>query len=181
MRTSLFRSALARAVPPVPARRVPASPLVLARPRVLAAARAPVRMFSASAPARHDEIVRPAPGTGIKVTYEDSNGKVIKTIEGNEGDNLLLLAHEHDIDLEGACECSVACSTCHVVVEPKFFDKLPEADDEENDMLDLAFGLEDTSRLGCQVKLAPEIDGIRVKIPSATRNMYVDGSKARTH
>lgn len=62
----------------------------------------------------------------------------------------------------GACECSVACSTCHVVVEPKFFDKLPEADDEENDMLDLAFGLEDTSRLGCQVKLAPEIDGIRV-------------------
>lgn len=44
----------------------------------------------------------------------------------------------------GACERSVACSTCHVIIEPKFFDKLPEADDEENDMLDLAFGLEDT-------------------------------------
>lgn len=101
----------------------------------------------------------------IKVKFVDSKGNEIKTIEGNEGDDLLSLAHEHDIDLEGesswkqavhrqsppespltpgACERSVACSTCHVVLDPKSFDLLEEADDEENDMLDLAFGLEDT-------------------------------------
>ena len=78
------------------------------------------------------------------MTYVDSKGNKIKTIEGCEGDDLLSLAHEHDVDLEGACERSVACSTCHVILDPKSFDKLPEADDEENDMLDLAFGLEDT-------------------------------------
>lgn len=102
-------------------------------------------------------------------------------MEGNEGDDILSLAHEHDIDLEGACEGSVACSTCHVIIDPKHFDMLPEADDEENDMLDLAFGLEDTSRLGCQVKLTKELDGMVATLPSATRNMYVDGAKARTH
>ena len=100
----------------------------------------------------------------IKVNFVDSKGNPIKTIEGNEGDDLLSLAHEYDVDLEGAssghsagvsaffrselttgaCERSCACSTCHVILDPESFDKLPEADDEENDMLDLAFGLEDT-------------------------------------
>lgn len=99
---------------------------------------------------------------------------MIKTIEANEGDDLLSLAHEHDVDLEGelnnlpfkllvhvrnihgplpdeddadgagACEGSVACSTCHVIISPEHYDQLPEPDDEENDMLDLAFALEDT-------------------------------------
>lgn len=61
------------------------------------------------------------------------------------------------------------------------FDKIPEASDEENDMLDLAFGLTDTSRLGCQVLMSKELDGIRVRIPSATRNMAVDGYKPKPH
>ena|SRR5436305_5154477 len=72
----------------------------------------------------------------------------------------------------GACGGSCACSTCHVIVEdPEVYDKIPEPDDDENDMLDLAFGLTETSRLGCQVKMSPEIDGIVVKLPSMTRNM----------
>jgi ferredoxin len=151
----------------------------------------------------------------------------------------LSLAHEHDVDLEGmslfyttyldccfgglelilgACERSIACSTCHVILDPEVYDKLPEPEDEENDMLDLAFALEDTyvyfpllpsrltlscdlpinricgfiwdsspmspmcldgadirSRLGCQVFLTKEVDGMVAKLPSATRNMYVDG------
>ncbi|GFZ52127.1 Adrenodoxin homolog [Saitozyma sp. JCM 24511] len=115
------------------------------------------------------------------VTYRDSKGNDLKTVEGNEGDDLLILAHEYDIDLEGACDRSVACSTCHVIIDPKHYDMLPEPDDEENDMLDLAFGLEDTSRLGCQVKLTKELDGMVATLPAATRNMYVDGAKARTH
>lgn len=87
----------------------------------------------------------------IKIHFKDSKDILIKTIEANEGDDILSIAHEHDIDLEGACEGSVACSTCHVIVSPEHYDMLPEPEDDENDMLDMAFGLTDTSRLGCQV------------------------------
>ncbi|KAL7422598.1 mitochondrial matrix iron-sulfur protein [Cryptotrichosporon argae] len=161
-----------------PLARVSASHFVRAAPSPRPAQ---LRAFSATSRWRHGELARPAPGTGIKVTFRDAKGNDIKTIEGNAGDDLLSLAHEHDIDLEGACERSCACSTCHVILSPEIYDKLPEPDDEENDMLDLAFGLEDTSRLGCQVLLTPELDGMVATIPSATRNMYVDGAKARTH
>jgi len=75
----------------------------------------------------------------------------------------------------GACEGSVACSTCHVILPPEHYDLLPEPEDDENDMLDMAFGLTDTSRLGCQVKLKKELDGITCTLPAATRNMFVDG------
>ena len=61
-------------------------------------------------------------------------------------------AHKHDVELEGACEGSLACSTCHVILEESVFDKLDEPSDDENDMLDLAFALTETSRLGCQVR-----------------------------
>lgn len=72
----------------------------------------------------------------------------------------------------GACGGSCACSTCHVIVESsEMYDRIPEPDDDENDMLDLAFGLTETSRLGCQVKMRKELDGLRVKLPSMTRNL----------
>ena len=72
----------------------------------------------------------------------------------------------------GACGGSCACSTCHVIVESEeMYDKMEEPDDDENDMLDLAFGLTETSRLGCQVKMNKELDGLRVKLPSMTRNL----------
>jgi ferredoxin len=77
--------------------------------------------------------------------------------------------------LSGACEGSVACSTCHAILTPEYYDLLPEPDDDENDMLDMAFALTDTSRLGCQVKLTRELDGMTATLPSATRNMFVDG------
>ncbi len=83
---------------------------------------------------------------------------------------------------KGACEGSLACSTCHVIVEDEdYFERIPEPDDDENDMLDLAFGLTDTSRLGCQVKAAKELDGLKVRIPSATRNFAVDGHVPKPH
>jgi ferredoxin-2, mitochondrial len=73
---------------------------------------------------------------------------------------------------KGACGGSCACSTCHVIVEDEaMYDKIPEPDDDENDMLDLAFGLTETSRLGCQVIMNEELNGLRVKLPSMTRNM----------
>ncbi|KAF7312380.1 Ferredoxin [Mycena indigotica] len=111
----------------------------------------------------------------IKIHFKDSKGELVKTVEANEGDDLLSIAHEYDIELEGACEGSVACSTCHVILPPEYYDLLPEPEDDENDMLDMAFGLTDTSRLGCQVKLTRELDGMTATLPAATRNMFVDG------
>ena len=96
-----------------------------------------------------------------------------KEIEAPVGLSILEVAHENDIDLEGACEGSIACSTCHVVVSEEWYKKLSEPTEDEEDMLDLAFGLTHTSRLGCQIIMSNELDGIEVKLPEATRNMLV--------
>lgn len=94
-------------------------------------------------------------------------------IDAPVGLSVLEIAHRHQIDLEGACEGSLACSTCHVIVEPEWFDVLATATEDEEDMLDLAFGLTQTSRLGCQIIMTEELDGLTVRLPSATRNMMV--------
>jgi ferredoxin len=74
--------------------------------------------------------------------------------------------------MEGACGGSCACSTCHVIVEDEeYYNKMAEPDDDENDMLDLAFGLTETSRLGCQVQMSKELSGLTVKLPRITRNL----------
>ena len=75
------------------------------------------------------------------------------SVEVEVGKTILEAAHDNDIDLEGACDGSLACSTCHVILEQNHYDALPPPDEEEEDMLDLAFGLTDTSRLGCQIKV----------------------------
>jgi 2Fe-2S ferredoxin len=87
------------------------------------------------------------------------------------GLSLLEVAHKYDIDLEGACEGSLACSTCHVVVDPEWYDLLPDATEDEEDMLDLAFALTRTSRLGCQIIISEELNGLTVRLPAGTRNM----------
>ena len=84
---------------------------------------------------------------------------------------MLQVARRHDIDIEGACEGSLACSTCHVIVDPDWYDLLNEASVDEDDMLDLAFNLTKTSRLGCQIIITEEIDGLTVRLPAATRNL----------
>ena len=108
-----------------------------------------------------------------KIIFIDSDGKE-KAVESQNGLSLLEVAHNNGIDLEGACEGSLACSTCHIVVEKKFFDDLPEPTEEEEDMLDLAWGLTHTSRLGCQIIINEKLDGMKVTIPSGTRNMSVE-------
>ncbi|RKF72894.1 Adrenodoxin-like protein, mitochondrial [Golovinomyces cichoracearum] len=113
----------------------------------------------------------PKPGEEIFITFIDKDG-VEHRIAASKGQNLLTIAQGNDIEMEGACGGSCSCSTCHVIVEDEeAFDKMPEATDDENDMLDLAFGLTGTSRLGCQVELTRELDGLRVKLPSMTRNL----------
>ena len=102
-------------------------------------------------------------------------------VVAKEGMTLLEVAHKNKIDLEGACEGSVACSTCHVVLEDDIFDELPEATEDEDDMLDMAFGLTPTSRLGCQVIVTEDMDGTAITLPEATRNFYVDGHVPTPH
>ncbi len=94
-----------------------------------------------------------------------------KAVEAKAGHTLLEIAHQHKLDLEGACEGSLSCSTCHLIIAPDWYGRLPEASDEENDMLDLASGLTRTSRLGCQIVMQNDWDGMEVRLPSVARNM----------
>ncbi|MEI7669234.1 MAG: ferredoxin family 2Fe-2S iron-sulfur cluster binding protein [Pseudomonadota bacterium] len=108
-----------------------------------------------------------------KITFISQDGSE-KTVDAPIGVSVLEIAHKNSIPLEGACEGSLACSTCHVIVAEEYFDKLKTATDDEEDMLDLAFGLTHTSRLGCQIIISDELDGLRVSLPAATRNIMVD-------
>ena len=108
-----------------------------------------------------------------KMTFIKAGG-VRVDVEAPLGLSVLEIAHRNNIDLEGACEGSLACSTCHVIVDPEWYDVLEGASEDEEDMLDLAFGLTHTSRLGCQIKMTEELDGLTVSLPAATRNMMVE-------
>ena len=108
-----------------------------------------------------------------KIIFIEADGTE-KIVDAQNGLSLLEVAHSNDIDLEGACEGSLACSTCHVILEKNFFESLPEPSEEEEDMLDLAFGLTHTSRLGCKIIIDEKLEGMKVKIPSGTRNMSVE-------
>jgi ferredoxin, 2Fe-2S len=96
-----------------------------------------------------------------------------REVDAPLGLSVLEISHRHGIDIEGACEGSLACSTCHVIVDPEWYDLLKEASEDEEDMLDLAFNLAKTSRLGCQIIITEELDGLTVRLPAATRNLLL--------
>jgi len=108
-----------------------------------------------------------------KMTFIMKDG-TRKEVDAPLGLSVLEIAHRNHIPIEGACEGSLACSTCHVVVDKVWFGKLAPASEDEEDMLDLAFGLTHTSRLGCQIRMTETLDGLVVQVPAATRNMMVD-------
>lgn len=116
----------------------------------------------------------------VNITYIDKGG-VKNKVRGKIGDNVLFLAHRYGIEMEGACEASLACTTCHVYVHENYCSKLPPPEEKEEDLLDLAPFLRENSRLGCQIKLTKELDGMEVTLPKATRNFYVDGHKPKPH
>jgi 2Fe-2S ferredoxin len=111
--------------------------------------------------------------TMTKINFIETNGE-IKTVDAPIGLSVLEVAHKNDIDIEGACGGSLACSTCHVIVDEKDFDRLDPASDDEEDMLDLAFDLQKTSRLCCQIIVTSDLDGLTVKLPKATRNILLE-------
>ena len=104
-----------------------------------------------------------------KMTFVERNG-IAREGDAPVGLSVLEVAHKHGVDIEGACEGSLACSTCHVIVDPAWFARLSKPTEDEEDMLVLAFGLEKTSRLGCQIVISEALDGLVVKLPAATRN-----------
>jgi 2Fe-2S ferredoxin len=90
------------------------------------------------------------------------------------GKTALQIAWDHGIDIEGACEGCMACSTCHVIVDAAHFDRLEPPSMDEEDMLDLAWGLRPTSRLGCQIVITEALDGIELTLPRETNNQLAD-------
>jgi 2Fe-2S ferredoxin len=107
-----------------------------------------------------------------KIAFIERNG-TRREVEAPVGMSVMEVARRHDIDIEGACEGSLACSTCHVIVAPEWYGRLHEASEEEEDMLDLAFNLTRTSRLGCQIIVTEELEGLTVQLPAATRNLLL--------
>lgn len=109
----------------------------------------------------------------VRVTFITADDEKLAA-DGAEGQCLLELAQNVGMPLEGTCEGQMACSTCHVIVAPEWFDRLPPAVDDEEDMLDLAAGVTRTSRLSCQITLTAELDGLEVRIPEESRDMQRD-------
>jgi 2Fe-2S ferredoxin len=112
---------------------------------------------------REDEPIMP------KMTFIEKDGNH-KEVEAPVGLSVLEIAHRNGIDMEGACEGALACSTCHVIVNKKWHKKLEDPSEDEEDMLDLAFGLTKTSRLGCQIIMTEELDGLVVQLPDQVTN-----------
>lgn len=101
-----------------------------------------------------------------RVTFVDASGERLE-IEAPSGLSVMQIARMHDLPIEGTCEGSIACATCHVIVEPADAGRLAMASPEEEDMLDLAVGVRPTSRLGCQIVLTEELDGLTVHLPAS--------------
>ena len=108
----------------------------------------------------------------MKIEFVTATDEVV-IAEAEPGDNLLRVAQAAGLPLEGTCEGQMACSTCHVIVEPHWFDLLHEASEEEEDMLDLAAGVTQNSRLSCQIELSEALDGIEVHVPKVSNDMQI--------
>lgn len=110
--------------------------------------------------------------TMAKITFITQDGEK-KTVNAPLGITFLEIAHRNGIDIEGACEGCLACSTCHLIVADEDFERLPDPSEDEEDMLDLAYGLTETSRLGCQIVMSEELDGLVVRLPGGANNQLL--------
>jgi ferredoxin len=110
-------------------------------------------------------------GMSVAITFVSANGADTQTIEAPAGSRLLEVAQNVGQPLEGTCEGQMACSTCHVIVDPADFARLPRASEEEDDLLDLATHVTRTSRLACQILLDEALGSLTVRMPADARNM----------
>jgi len=100
----------------------------------------------------------------IAVRFVGINGMLV-TAQAQPGDRLLDVAQAHGQPLEGTCDGQMACSTCHVIVDPADFPRLPPPGDEEEALLDFTPHVTRTSRLACQIRLDASLDGLTVRVP----------------
>ena len=101
-----------------------------------------------------------------KITYKDFQGNK-KTIQVENGLSVMEGAIQNEVPgIDADCGGSMACATCHVYVDDKWFEKIPKPEDAENDMIDMAFEPKKNSRLSCQIVVSDELDGLTVNIPS---------------
>ncbi|XP_057711803.1 adrenodoxin [Corythoichthys intestinalis] len=108
----------------------------------------------------------------VTVHFINRDGEKI-TVGGSPGDSLLDVVINEDLDFDGfgACEGTLACSTCHLIFDEDVYKKLGPVTDEEMDMLDLAYGLTDTSRLGCQICLSRSLEGMVARVPETVADI----------
>ncbi|XP_044044100.1 adrenodoxin [Siniperca chuatsi] len=111
-------------------------------------------------------------GNKVTVHFINRDGEKI-TAKGSPGDSLLDLVINEDLDFDGfgACEGTLACSTCHLIFDEEVYKNLGPVTDEEMDMLDLAYGLTDTSRLGCQICLTKSLEGMVARVPESVADI----------
>ena len=105
------------------------------------------------------------------------NEKELLVKEKSNNLTILEVAQNNGIEIEGACEGSLACSTCHIIVDKDWYNKLDEPNWDEEDMLDLATGLTVTSRLGCQIVLSEKLDGLIVSLPPNNHDIRLNKNK----
>ncbi|MFO0998536.1 MAG: ferredoxin family 2Fe-2S iron-sulfur cluster binding protein [Alphaproteobacteria bacterium] len=105
-----------------------------------------------------------------KIIFIEPNG-ARRELEAPIGKTLMQIGRDAGLDIEGACDGAIACSTCHIIVDPAWANRLPPPSEDEEDMLDLAYGVTKTSRLGCQITVTAELDGLVVSLPKSTRNL----------
>jgi ferredoxin len=106
-----------------------------------------------------------------RVRFVSADGASIEEVDAPAGERLLDVAQAAAQPLEGTCEGQMACSTCHVIVAPEDFPKLPRPSEEEEDLLDLALHVTRTSRLACQIVLTEALETLTVRMPGGARNM----------
>ncbi|EEA07962.1 2Fe-2S ferredoxin, putative [Cryptosporidium muris RN66] len=116
----------------------------------------------------------------VNITFILKSGEE-RTFKTPVGVLLLEAAQHFNLDIEGACEASLACCTCHVILDQKTYDLIPPPCEREEDMLDLAPQLCETSRLSCQIVVDKNLEGCKITLPQITRNFYVDGFKPSPH
>lgn len=101
----------------------------------------------------------------VNITFFDNEGND-RELSCTSGATILQIARQFDLPLEAECEGTLSCSTCHVVIDSEFYGKLKPASVDEGDLLDTAHNVTCTSRLGCQVHVNAELDGMKISLPS---------------
>ena len=102
----------------------------------------------------------------MKIYVTDLQGKE-HTLEAVEGWRVMEIIREHGLPIKAECGGCCACATCHVYVDESWMDKIPEMREDEEEMLDEAFDLQDNSRLSCQLIMSEELDGLKVTLTEA--------------